>query len=303
MRLLPIKNLLTTTQQLKKLPKPKWLTIKLPINSRRIQHIKNIIHNNKLHSVCEEASCPNLIECFHNGTATFMILGSICTRRCPFCNVSHGRPNIPDINEPNNLARAIKDMSLSYVVITSVNRDDLHDGGAQHFVDCITTIRAMNPNIKIEILVPDFRKIIHKALEILIKNPPDIFNHNLESIPRIYRLVRPGANYKHSLKLLKLFKKFCPKIPTKSGLMVGLGESNEEIIEVINDLYNHGVSMLTIGQYLQPSNKHLSVQRYVNLNEFNKIKEKALKIGFKYVFCGPFVRSSYRANLQATKVF
>ncbi|CAL1329018.1 lipoyl synthase [Candidatus Providencia siddallii] len=279
--------------------KPYWLKIKLPLDYSYIKNIKLIMKKNGINSVCEKALCPNISECFNNNTASFMILGTICTRRCQFCNVNHGRPNLPDINEPENLSKTIKEMKLKYVVITSVNRDDLYDGGAQHFANCIKLIRKENLSIKIEILVPDFKKCGELALNILTMNPPDIFNHNIETVPRIYRYVRSGANYNWSLNLLKNFKTLNPNIITKSGIIVGLGETNEEIFNVMNDLYNNGVSMLTVGQYLQPSRYHLPVLRYLNINEFNEIKKKAIDIGFSYVACGPFVRSSYHAELQA----
>ncbi len=281
------------------LREPEWMKIKLPADSTRIQGIKAAMRKNGLHSVCEEASCPNLAECFNHGTATFMILGAICTRRCPFCDVAHGRPVAPDANEPVKLAQTIADMALRYVVITSVDRDDLRDGGAQHFADCITAIREKSPQIKIETLVPDFRGRMDRALDILTATPPDVFNHNLENVPRIYRQVRPGADYNWSLKLLERFKEAHPEIPTKSGLMVGLGETNEEIIEVMRDLRRHGVTMLTLGQYLQPSRHHLPVQRYVSPDEFDEMKAEALAMGFTHAACGPFVRSSYHADLQA----
>ncbi|MDR5612627.1 MAG: lipoyl synthase, partial [Arsenophonus sp.] len=242
MALIPVKTIRTDHTEI--LPKPEWMKIKLPADSCRIKEIKNAMRKNGLHSVCEEASCPNLAECFNHGTATFMILGAICTRRCPFCDVAHGRPNAPDPNEPAKLAETIKDMGLKYVVITSVDRDDLRDGGAQHFADSITAIREKNPNIKIETLVPDFRGRMDRALAILAAAPPDVFNHNLENVPRIYRQVRPGANYEWSLQLLAKFKQMHPEIPTKSGLMVGLGETNEEIVDVMRDLRRHGVTML-----------------------------------------------------------
>ncbi|MFP3014363.1 MAG: lipoyl synthase [Arsenophonus sp.] len=295
-----IKTLIT--DNVKILPKPKWLKIKLPADSTRIKEIKNVLRKNGLHSICEEASCPNIHECFNHGTATFMILGSICTRKCPFCDVGHGRPNAPDPNEPIKLAKAIKDMGLRYVVITSVDRDDMRDGGAQHFANSIYAIRNENPNIKIEILVPDFRGRIDCALKILANNPPDVFNHNIENVPRIYNQVRPGANYKLSLKILSKFKQMHPEIPTKSGLMVGLGENNEEIIDVMYDLRHNGVTMLTLGQYLQPSQHHLSVKRYVSPEEFKEMKNKAIEIGFISVASGPLVRSSYHADLQAQKI-
>lgn len=297
MALIPVKTVKTDHTEI--LPKPKWMKIKLPADSSRIKEIKNAMRKNGLHSVCEEASCPNLAECFNHGTATFMILGAICTRRCPFCDVAHGRPNAPDPNEPAKLAETIKDMGLKYVVITSVDRDDLRDGGAQHFADCITAIREKNPNIKIETLVPDFRGRMDRALTILATAPPDVFNHNLENVPRIYRQVRPGANYEWSLQLLAKFKQMHPAIPTKSGLMVGLGETNEEIVDVMRDLRHHGVTMLTLGQYLQPSRHHLSVKRYVSPKEFEEMKNEAIGMGFTHAACGPLVRSSYHADLQA----
>lgn len=293
---IPVKMLVTEQQEL--LQKPDWIRIKLPADAMRIQSMRGILRKNGLHSVCEEASCPNLSECFNRGTVTFMILGGICTRRCPFCNVTHGRPMIPDANEPEILAQTIADMGLRYVVITSVDRDDLHDGGAQHFSDCIAAIRAKNPFIKIETLVPDFRGRMERALKILIQTPPDVFNHNLENVPRIYRQVRPGANYAQSLQLLKQYKEVHSHIPTKSGLMLGLGETNEEIIEVMRDLRDHGVTMLTLGQYLQPSQHHLPVQRYVRPDEFDEMQEEAKAMGFTQVASGPFIRSSYHADLQ-----
>lgn len=281
------------------LRKPEWMRIKLPSDSSRIIGIKDAMRKNGLHSVCEEASCPNLAECFNHGTATFMILGDICTRRCPFCDVAHGKPNPPDVQEPEKLAQTIKDMDLRYVVITSVDRDDLSDGGAQHFADCISVIRKKNPEIKIEILVPDFRRRTDVAIEILSVCPPDVFNHNLENVPRIYKTIRPGADYEGSLALLKRYRQINPDVPTKSGLMVGLGETDDEILQVMQDLRNHGVTMLTLGQYLQPSPHHLPVQRYVSPEEFGQIKEAALAMGFTHAACGPFVRSSYHADLQA----
>lgn len=279
--------------------KPPWMKIKLPSDSTRIHEIKAVMRKNGLHSVCEEASCPNLSECFNRGTVTFMILGAICTRHCPFCDVAHGRPFMPDANEPNKLAQIIADIGLRYVVVTSVDRDDLRDGGAQHFADCIYAIRAKNPAIHIEILVPDFRGCMDRALDIISASLPDVFNHNLENVPRLYRQIRPGANYNWSLKLLKHFKADNPNLPTKSGLMVGLGETNEEIIEVMHDLRRHGVTMLTLGQYLQPSRYHLPVKRYVSPQEFDEMKKTALAMGFTHAACGPLVRSSYHADLQA----
>ena len=281
------------------LRKPDWLRVKLPSSNQRILEIKAALRKNGLHSVCEEASCPNLAECFNHGTATFMILGAICTRRCPFCDVAHGRPLKADADEPKKLAQTIKDMKLKYVVITSVDRDDLRDGGAQHFADCIREIRLLNPEIKIETLVPDFRGRIDAALDILATEPPDVFNHNLETAPAHYRKARPGANYQWSLDLLKRFKERHPTIPTKSGLMMGLGETNEEIAEVLRDLRAHKVEMLTLGQYLQPSKFHLPVERYVPPAEFDQLKALADELGFTHAACGPLVRSSYHADLQA----
>lgn len=297
MALIPVTSIDSKPQEV--LRKPEWMKIKLPTDSSRIQDIKSIMRKNGLHSVCEEAACPNLAECFNHGTATFMILGAICTRRCPFCDVAHGRPLAPDSEEPEKLAKTIAEMKLRYVVVTSVDRDDLRDGGAQHFADCISAIRSHNPDIKIEILVPDFRGRMNKALAILTETPPDVFNHNLENVPRIYRQVRPGANYQWSLTLLQKFRELHPEIPTKSGLMVGLGETNQEIIEVMRDLRTHGVTMLTLGQYLQPSRHHLPVQRYVSPSDFDEMKTAAIKLGFTHAACGPLVRSSYHADLQA----
>ena len=280
------------------LRKPSWMKIKIPVDLTRIQGIKAIMRKNNLHSVCEEASCPNLAECFNSGTATFMILGTICTRNCPFCDVTHGRPAPYNSHEPEKLAQTIADMNLHYVVITSVNRDDLRDGGAQHFADCISAIRAKNPSIHIEALVPDFRRCMELALDIIHDTPPNIFNHNLENVPRLYRYVRPGADYQRSLKLLERFKAVHPHLPTKSGLMLGLGETKTEILDTMYDLRRNGVTMLTIGQYLQPSINHLSVKRYVSPKEFDEIKQKAFAMGFTHASCGPLVRSSYHANLQ-----
>ena len=294
--IIPVKNI-NPDQEL--LPKPAWMKIKLPASSAKIEGIKNAMRKHGLHSVCEEASCPNLSECFNHGTATFMILGAICTRRCPFCDVAHGKPLPPDPDEPKKLALTIRDMNLRYVVITSVDRDDLRDGGAGHFAECVKQIRALNPHIKIETLVPDFRGKIDVALEILSKNPPDVFNHNLENVPRLYKEIRPGADYQWSLRLLREFKALFPHIPTKSGLMVGLGETNEEILNVMQDLRDNGVTMLTLGQYLQPSRHHLPVGRYVSPPEFDEMKQKAVAMGFEHAACGPFVRSSYHADLQA----
>ena len=280
------------------LKKPAWIKMQLP-NTSEYMRVKNLLSEQKLHSVCEEASCPNIAECFSHGTATFMILGDLCTRRCPFCDVAHGKPNPPDDQEPRHLAESILRLELKYVVITSVDRDDLRDGGASHFAECIKVIREYNPNISIEILVPDFRGRLDKAIEILFDAPPDVFNHNLETIPRLYKQARPGSDYFHSLNLLSQFKEKYPNIPTKSGLMLGLGESNEEIIEVLEDLRKHKVDMITLGQYLQPTEHHLPVERYVNPNEFDALKIKAEKLGFDSVASGPMVRSSYHADLQA----
>ncbi|QCI23809.1 lipoyl synthase [Buchnera aphidicola (Macrosiphoniella sanborni)] len=283
---------------IKKIKKPNWIKIKIPINTERIYHIKSTLRKNNLYSVCEEAQCPNLSECFNNGTATFMILGSICTRNCPFCAVQHGIPNSVNIEEPKKLSSAIFDMKINYVVITSVVRDDLYDGGAQHFVDCIRSIRDKN-TVKIEILVPDFRGRIKLILNIFHKGLPDVFNHNIENVPRIYKKIRPGANYKKSLLLLESFKNTYSHIPTKSGFMLGLGEKDSEITQVMKDLHSSGVELLTVGQYLQPSVNHLPVQRYISPLEFENIKNEALSIGFSNAFCGPFVRSSYHASFQS----
>ena len=288
-----------TVEDIAPLKKPDWMRIKLSAHNDNIAHIKNTMRKHGLHSVCEEASCPNLAECFNHGTATFMILGDICTRRCPFCDVAHGRPLPPDREEPSKLALTIQEMKLRYVVITSVDRDDLKDGGASHFAACTQEIRALSPNIKVETLTPDFRGCIDEAVEVLSENPPDVFNHNLENIPRLYKKIRPGANYEGSLKLLASFKEKHPKIPTKSGLMVGLGETNEELIQVLKDLRSNGVTMLTLGQYLQPSKYHLPVERYVSPQEFEELKQTALAMGFTHAACGPFVRSSYHADLLA----
>ena len=283
------------------LRKPGWIRMKVP-DSMRFQEIKQILRENNLHTVCEEASCPNIGECFSGGTATFMILGDICTRRCPFCDVAHGKPLLPDASEPENLAKTIAQMRLNYVVITSVDRDDLPDGGAQHFVDCIQAVRAASPNIKIEILVPDFRGRLDVALKILKEAPPDIMNHNLETVPRLYKQARPGSDYQNSLNLLKTFSEMYPHIPTKSGLMLGLGETDDEILQVMHDLRTHQVSMLTLGQYLQPSVHHLPVMRYVEPATFDIFKQKADSMGFNNAASGPMVRSSYHADAQAHKV-
>ncbi|WP_265436180.1 lipoyl synthase [Aeromonas media] len=297
MALIPVKFMPDPNEEV--LRKPDWMRIKLPPSSQKIEHIKSTLRKNKLHSVCEEASCPNLAECFNHGTATFMIMGAICTRRCPFCDVAHGRPLALDPEEPKKLALTIKEMGLKYVVITSVDRDDLRDGGAQHFADCIKQIREHSPQTRIEILTPDFRGRMEQALEVFRETPPDVFNHNLETAPRMYRVARPGADYKWSLDLLRRIKEMHPHVPTKSGVMMGLGETNEEIVQVLKDLREHGVNMLTLGQYLQPSRHHLPVKRYVPPAEFDELKEVAMDLGFSHAACGPFVRSSYHADLQA----
>ncbi|MBR7628572.1 lipoyl synthase [Aeromonas popoffii] len=297
MALIPVKFMPDPNEEV--LRKPDWMRIKLPPSSQKIEHIKSTLRKNKLHSVCEEASCPNLAECFNHGTATFMIMGAICTRRCPFCDVAHGRPLALDPDEPKKLALTIKEMGLKYVVITSVDRDDLRDGGAQHFADCIKQIREHSPQTRIEILTPDFRGRMEQALEVFRETPPDVFNHNLETAPRMYRVARPGADYKWSLELLRRIKEMHPHVPTKSGVMMGLGETNEEIVQVLKDLREHGVNMLTLGQYLQPSRHHLPVKRYVPPAEFDELKDIAMALGFSHAACGPFVRSSYHADLQA----
>lgn len=295
---IPIKIEVTETP----LRKPEWLRVKLP-NSQQINKIKSMLRDKKLYSVCEEASCPNLPECFSHGTATFMIMGDKCTRRCSFCDVAHGRPDALDVDEPINLANTIAQMQLKYVVITSVDRDDLRDGGAQHFVDCIKHTREKNPGIKIEILVPDFRGRMSVALEKLIQQPCDVFNHNIETVPRLYKQARPGSDYLGSLKLLQEHARLLPEIPTKSGIMVGLGETDEEVIEVMKDLREHDVKMITIGQYLQPSKYHLPVARYVTPQQFDIFSQEAKKLGFTHVASGPLVRSSYHADRQAAGEF
>lgn len=281
-----------------RLPKPDWIRVRVS-DGRRFREIKQILREQKLHTVCEEASCPNIGECFGKGTATFMILGDLCTRRCPFCDVAHGRPLLPDADEPLHLAQTIAALKLKYVVITSVDRDDLRDGGARHFVDCIRAVRERSPQTRIEVLVPDFRGRLGLALEILTECPADVMNHNLETVPRLYKQARPGSDYAHSLKLLKDFKARCPDIRTKSGLMVGLGETDDEILEVMRDLRSHDVDMLTIGQYLQPSAHHLPVLRYVEPAIFDAYARAAEELGFMHAACGPLVRSSYHADQQA----
>ena len=284
------------------LRKPSWIRAKSPAHPE-VKRLKKILREQKLFTVCEEASCPNLGECFGHGTATFMIMGELCTRRCPFCDVGHGRPLQLDEQEPENLANTIHAMGLKYVVITSVDRDDLRDGGAQHFANCIQRTRQLNPNIKIEVLVPDFRGRMDLAVDILKQTPPDVFNHNLETIPRLYKEARPGADYQGSLDLLRIHREICPDVPTKSGIMLGLGESNEEVVEVLKDLRAHNVSMLTLGQYLQPSKHHLPVKRFVTPDEFEQLKIMAEELGFEQVASGPMVRSSYHADLQAAGEF
>jgi lipoic acid synthetase len=280
------------------LRKPAWIRTSIR-HSDSAKHIKGILRDRQLHSVCEEAACPNLGECFHNGTATFMIMGDICTRRCPFCDVAHGRPLPPDPEEPEQLARAVQAMGLRYVVITSVDRDDLPDGGAAHYGATINALRRLNPETRVEILVPDFRGRMATALEILDQAPPDVFNHNLETVPRLYRQVRPGADYRESLELLQAFKQRHPGVPTKSGLMLGLGEEIEEVETVLRDLRAHGCEMLTLGQYLQPSRNHLPVARFVTPEEFEALGKSAEAMGFSSVASAPMVRSSYHADLQA----
>jgi lipoic acid synthetase len=281
------------------LAKPAWIRVRAPSPNSRFYEIKDILRRQRLHTVCEEASCPNIGECFGKGTATFMILGDICTRRCPFCDVAHGRPLAPDADEPRHLAETIAALRLSYVVITSVDRDDLRDGGAQHFVDCIRAVRELSPRTTIEVLVPDFRGRMERALQILAAAPPDVMNHNLETVPRLYKQARPGGHYEHSLALLQHFKRAHPAVPTKSGLMVGLGETDEEIIAVMRDLRAHDVDMLTIGQYLQPSPHHLPVERYVEPATFQRFEAGAAELGFRHAAIGPLVRSSYHADQQA----
>ena len=291
---IPVKVIATT-----ELPrKPPWIRVRAGVGPE-VQRIKDILRTHRLATVCEEAACPNLGECFSGGTATFMILGDICTRRCPFCDVGHGKPNPLDPEEPTNLARAIAELGLRYVVITSVDRDDLRDGGAAHFAACIRAVRARCPGIQVEVLVPDFRGRMDIALELLSQAPPDVFNHNLETVPALYRAVRPGADYAWSLRLLQEFGRRNPEVPTKSGLMVGLGETREQLLATLDDLRAHDVAMVTIGQYLQPSRAHLPVQRFVHPDEFAAYREYGYRIGFRHVAAGPLVRSSYHADRQA----
>lgn len=293
---IPVK--ITPTKRTEQLRKPDWIRIKVPTDNS-VNKLKNVLRDHKLHTVCEEASCPNLNECFSGGTATFMIMGDICTRRCPFCDVAHGRPEPLDVAEPDNLAQTIAAMGLKYVVVTSVDRDDLRDGGAAHFAQCIQAIRIQTPQTHIEILVPDFRGRMDKALASLAVAPPDVFNHNLETVPRLYQEARPGADYQWSLDLLQHFKAAQPNIPTKSGLMLGIGETLEEVEQVMQDLRAHACDMLTLGQYLQPSLHHLKLQRYVTPAEFAELADKAKAMGFSRVASGPLVRSSYHADQQA----
>jgi len=282
------------------LRKPEWIRVRAG-GGERFTQIKSILREKKLHTVCEEASCPNIGECFGHGTATFMIMGDLCTRRCPFCDVAHGRPQPLDAQEPRHLGETIAAMKLKYVVITSVDRDDLRDGGAGHFVECIREVRKLSPATRIEILTPDFRGRLDRALEILDAAPPDVMNHNLETVPRLYRQARPGSDYAHSLALLRDFKKRHPATPTKSGLMVGLGETNDEILDVMRDLRAHDVDMLTVGQYLQPSKHHLPVARFPHPDEFRVFEREAARMGFVHAACGPMVRSSYHADAQASQ--
>ena len=281
--------------------KPAWIRARVH-NSPRVQEIKQMMRELNLSSVCEEASCPNLGECFSHGTATFMIMGDICTRRCPFCDVAHGKPKPLDADEPMNLAKAVAQLGLSYIVITSVDRDDLRDGGAGHFDACISAIREKCPDIQIEVLVPDYRGRMEKALDAMAPNPPDVFNHNLETVPRLYKQCRPGSDYNWSLDLLENHKQRFPHVPTKSGLMLGLGETMEEVQQVMQDLRDHKVDMLTLGQYLQPSRSHLPVDRFVHPDEFNELARIGDEMGFSHVASGPMVRSSYHADKQAAGV-
>jgi len=294
---IPIK-IETTTRPLRK---PLWIRARSPANPA-VGRLKGVLRENRLHTVCEEASCPNLGECFAGGTATFMIMGDICTRRCPFCDVAHGRPQPLDADEPENLGRTIREMGLRYVVVTSVDRDDLRDGGAAHFTACIEAIRRHSPEIRVEVLVPDFRGRMDRALQILNQSPPDVFNHNLETVPRLYKKVRPGSDYEWSLDLLRRFKALHPEVPTKSGLMLGVGERIEEVEQVMRDLRAHDCDMLTLGQYLQPSVHHLAVERYVHPDEFDRLGELGQALGFKHVASGPMVRSSYHADRQAHEI-
>jgi lipoyl synthase len=286
--------------QAEALRKPEWIRVRAG-GGERFSEMKRILREARLHTVCEEASCPNIGECFGHGTATFMIMGELCTRRCPFCDVAHGRPLPLDTEEPRHLGETIARLGLAYVVITSVDRDDLRDGGAGHFVECIRAVRKLSPGTRIEILTPDFRGRLDRALEILDASPPDVMNHNLETVPRLYRQARPGSDYAHSLALLRDFKKRHPHLPTKSGLMVGLGETHDEILDVMRDLRAHDVDMLTVGQYLQPSKHHLPVARFAHPDEFRAFEQEAARMGFMHAACGPMVRSSYHADAQASQ--
>lgn len=288
-KVIPTENLLR---------KPDWIRVRMP-SGGEVGKIRKLLREHELHTVCEEASCPNLPECFGNGTATFMIMGDICTRRCPFCDVAHGRPNALDEHEPRHLAEAIARMQLRYVVITSVDRDDLRDGGAGHFALCTREARLLNPDLQIEVLVPDFRGRMDVAVDLMAAEPPDVFNHNLETVPSLYRKVRPGSDYAWSLELLRRFGERCPDVPTKSGLMLGIGETIDEIVQVLEDLRAHDVNMVTLGQYLQPSREHLPMQRFVHPDEFEALGERARELGFSSVASGPMVRSSYHADQQA----
>jgi len=281
-----------------KLKKPEWIRAKLP-SGERFNEIKTILRTQKLHTVCEEATCPNIGECFSKGTATFMIMGDVCTRRCPFCDVGHGRPAPLDVDEPRHLAESVAAMRLRYVVVTSVDRDDLRDGGAEHFANCIQQVRTLSPGTQIEVLVPDFRGRLDVAIDILSTTRPDVMNHNLETVPRLYKQARPGADYAHSLQLLRDYKARNPEVLTKSGLMVGLGETDEEILAVMRDMRAHQIDMLTIGQYLQPSDGHLPVLRYVHPDTFKMFESEAYAMGFKHAAVGAMVRSSYHADAQA----
>lgn len=289
---IPIKVVSSAT-----LVKPEWLRVQLP-DSARFRDVKNVLREQGLHTVCEEASCPNIGECFSKGTATFMVLGDLCTRRCPFCDVAHGRPLPPDPQEPQKLAQTVAQLGLAYVVITSVDRDDLRDGGAGHFADCIRAVRQASSRTRIEILTPDFRGRLERALDILTETPPDVMNHNLETVPRLYREARPGAEYSHSLQMLQTFKERCPRVLSKSGLMLGLGETDAEVLAVMHDLRRHRVDMLTIGQYLRPRPGNLPVLRYVSPEQFDDFAQAARDMGFKNAACGPLVRSSYHADAQ-----
>lgn len=297
-RRIPVKVI--PTNELQK--KPDWIRVRIPANNQ-IGRIKDILRRRKLASVCEEATCPNIGECFSHGTATFMIMGDICTRRCPFCDVAHGAPKPLDPEEPRQLAEAIEEMALKYVVVTSVDRDDLKDSGAGHFAECIAAIRSLTPETTVEVLVPDFRGRMEIAIEILSATPPDVFNHNLETVPRLYKKARPGADYTWSLQLLKQFKAQNPEVPTKSGIMLGLGETNDEVVEVLRNLRAHDIDMLTLGQYLQPSRDHLAVDRFVHPDDFAELGDIAKDLGFTQVASAPLVRSSYHADLQAKGEF